>query len=347
MLAERDAEFNSSPQHSTDSRNAVRLRPLRIAGERWGRSRRGGRRRDNLWVSQNAWVSQNPAGDGAASESARWALGAAGVLTALLFGCYAAIHLAAVQHADFSVLAGFGHLGRHPRVSSIATAVAGLCDPEPFVYLCAIPVVVAILRGRVWLTLAIVAILLGASVTTELLKPLLDVHRAYALPGAPSSGSWPSGHATAAMSLALCCILAAPSRFRPALAVIGAAFAVGVSYSFLTLEWHYPTDVLGGFLVAGIWALLGMAAVWTAYGHRPADARSRARRVGMTRSQAFGPIVLVILALVMLVVLLLVAQSHDVVAFARVHKAFVAGAGAIWALALALTTGVTIIALRR
>ena len=28
-----------------------------------------------------------------------------------------------------------------------------------------------------------------------------------------------------------------------------AAFAIAVSYSFLELGWHYPSDVLGGFLI--------------------------------------------------------------------------------------------------
>lgn len=291
-------------------------------------------------------MSENRAGQSAVSESALWALGGAGVLTALLFGLYAAIHVGSVQQADFSVLTGFGHLGDHPRVGPIAEAIAGLCDPVPFVCLCVIPITVALVRGRVWVTLAIIAILLGANVTTELLKPLLDVHRSYSPPGAPSAGSWPSGHATAAMSLALCCILAAPARFRPATAALGATFAVAVSYSFLALEWHYPTDVLGGYLVASIWTLLGMAAVWIAYAHEARRVGRPARSARPTTAEAFAPVVLVVLAVLMLAVLVVLARPHDVISFARDDKTFVVGAGAIGALALTLTTGV-MLALRR
>ena len=63
------------------------------------------------------------------------------------------------------------------------------------------------------------------------------------------------------MSLALCAVLAAPPRLRPAVARAMAAFAVAVCYSFLALGWHYPSDVLGGFLVALDWTLLGAAAL--------------------------------------------------------------------------------------
>ncbi|MGO9788498.1 MAG: phosphatase PAP2 family protein [Solirubrobacteraceae bacterium] len=272
-------------------------------------------------------------------NSARRAVGGAGALTALLAALYAVIHVDLVQHADASILSGFGDFGRHPRVGSIASDIAGLCNPNPYVYLCLIPVAMALLRRRLWVALVIVAVLLGACFTTELLKPLLDVHRSYSLPGAPGNGSWPSGHATAAMSLALCCVLAAPAWLRPAAAAAGAVFAVAVCYSFLSLEWHYPTDVLGGFLVASIWSLLGVAAIWTAYGHRarqpvPAEGTNRP-----TIWASLGPPSAVLLAAVVLVVLVVIARPHDVVSYARAHKAFLIGAGGIGALALALATG--------
>ena len=279
-------------------------------------------------------------------ENARRAAGGACVLTAMLVALYGVIHIGLVQHADYSILRGFSDLGRHPRVGSTASFIAHLCDPDPYVYLCLIPIVVALLRRRVWVTLAIVAILLGANVTTELLKPLLDIHRAYWLPGAPLAGSWPSGHATAAMALALCCVLAAPSRLRPAAAAAGAVFAVAVSYSFLSLEWHYPTDVLGGFLVASIWTLLGIAAVWTAYSHRSRDPAQTAESAGPTILESLGPPSAAVLVAVMLALLVVIARPHNVVSYARAHETFVVGAVAIGALAMALTTGV-MLALRR
>ncbi len=274
------------------------------------------------------------------------AIGAAVALTVLLAAVYAAIHAELVQRADVSILHGFVDLGDHPRVRSLALDLAGLCDPDPYVYLCVIPIAVALLRRRIWVALAIVGILLGANVTTELLKPLLDVQRSYSFPAAPGTGSWPSGHATAAMSLALCCVIAAPGRLRSATATLGALFAVAVSYSFLALAWHYPTDVLGGFLVASIWTLLGVAAIWTAHSHRAPQSAQAHRQGRPTIWAALGPPSAVLLAAVALVALVAIAQPHDVVSYARLHKAFMIGAGGIGALALALATGV-MLALRR
>jgi membrane-associated phospholipid phosphatase len=67
--------------------------------------------------------------------------------------------------------------------------------------------------------------------------------------------SWPSGHATAAMALALAGVLAARPGHRRAAVVAGAVFAGAVAVAVLALAWHFPSDVLGGFLVAAAWAL--------------------------------------------------------------------------------------------
>src|SRR5258705_13826649 len=73
------------------------------------------------------------------------------------------------------------------------------------------------------------------------------------------------------MSLALAAVLVAAPRWRPALAAAGAAFATAVGCSIVVLAWHYPSDVLGGWLVAAAWAL-GAAAVIRAVERRPVSA---------------------------------------------------------------------------
>ena len=297
-------------------------------------------------MPERALADDNWTRDSRMPRRARRAAWGAAALTALLVALYAAIHLAAVQHADLSILGGFSDLGRHPRVGSLAHRIASLCNPNPYLYLCVIPVAVALGRRRVRVALTIVAILLGANVTTELLKPLLSLQRSYSLAGAPAAGSWPSGHATAAMSLALCCVLAVPGRLRPAAAAAGAVFAIAVSYSFLSLEWHYPTDVLGGFLVAGIWTLLGIAAIWSTERGRPDGLPQSDHTTAPTLWEALGPPAVALLAACALTALVLIARPHQVVSYARVHEAFVIGAAAIGALALTLATGV-MLTLRR
>jgi membrane-associated phospholipid phosphatase len=260
---------------------------------------------------------------------------------ALLLGAiwYAAHYVPFARQADASVLNGFVGLGR-PRLNRLTNAIAGLCDPQPYVFLAAIPVLVAFIRGRPRVALTLAVILLCANETTELLKPLLAGPRDL-VPAAPlSDASWPSGHATAAMSLCLCSVIAAPSRWRPAVAALMAAFAVAVSYSFLELGWHYPSDVLGGFLVATVWTLLGIAALSIYERRRPSHVTDAP--VTFSLAQALGPPVALLAAGLVLAALLVLADPHGVSSYAHLHKWFVVGACAIAALGFVIASGVTL-----
>jgi membrane-associated phospholipid phosphatase len=262
------------------------------------------------------------------------------VLTWLL-----AFHVGVFERADQSIYTGFGGLGR-PRVDPLARFVARLCSPVPYVFLGSIPPVVALVRRRPRLALASAAILLGANVTTQLLKPLLAHPRAADLLGGVSpvaSASWPSGHATAAMALALSFVLVMPARLRPLAAGLGAAFAAAVAYSFLTLGWHYPSDVIGGFLVSGIWASLALAAL--SFARQPGPLlRGDVDRVSIR--DALMPPAAVLIGALVLAGLVVLVRPHEVVDYARAHTAFVVGAASIGALAVALATGL-MLAVRR
>lgn len=277
-------------------------------------------------------------------------IGAATGVILLIVTWYAAFHIGVFQRADQSIFRGFADLHR-PRVDRVARFIADLCDPKPYVYFAAIPVLVAAARRRPRIAAAVGIILLGANVTTQLLKPLLAEPRAASLLGGVSpvsAASWPSGHATAAMSLALCSVMAAPSRLRPFLAALGAAFAVAVSYSFLTLGWHYPSDVFGGFLVAATWTLLGVAALFTAEARYPRRATGLGGALTQPVSvrEALGPPAVALLAALTLAGAVALARPHAVVAYVRAHEVFMVGAATIAALGLALATGL-MLALRR
>ena len=262
------------------------------------------------------------------------------VLTWLL-----AFHAGAFGNVDQSVFRDFNRLGEHVRLAGIARFVADLCNPNPYVYLAAVPVVIALSRRRLRLVLAVGTILLGANVTTQLLKPLLAHPRAASLFGGVSPlgpASWPSGHATAAMALALSTILAAPARFRPLAAAVGATFAVAVSYSFLSLGWHYPSDVFGGYLVAATWTLLAIAALRSRDPIRPRREPDRRLSLRAALTPALGAVALA----GGLTIGLALARPHEVVTYARGHAVFMVGAAAIGVVALALATAL-VLALRR
>ncbi len=274
-------------------------------------------------------------------------LGALAGIALLFLTWFLAFHVRLFEHADQSIFDGFAGLQHHPHVGALAKFVAHLCDPNPYLYFASVPILIALARGRWRVALAVTAILIGANVTTQLLKPLLAEPRpAWLVPGALriSPASWPSGHATAAMSVALCLVLAVPARFKPLAAALGAVFAVAVSYSFLALGWHYPSDVFGGFLVAGIWTSLGVAAVFATDQGRLVQPDSGVR--GPPISRALTPAALALLSAVALIVLVAVARPHGVVQYASGHEAFIAGAAAIAVVGLSLATGLLLV-LRR
>ncbi|MGH2915966.1 MAG: phosphatase PAP2 family protein [Solirubrobacteraceae bacterium] len=278
-------------------------------------------------------------------------LGAATGAALLALTWYLTHYSAPLRRADMSILSGFEAMQR-PRLNWIANRIAGLCDPGPYALLAAIPIGVSLVRRRMRVAAAIAVVLLGASATTELvLKPLLVGPRDLAPGGTVSWASMPSGHATAAMALALCCVIAAPPRRRPLVAAAMGAFAVAVCWSFLVLGWHYPSDVLAGFLVSAIWALGAVASLWTLEARLAGRPRRAARRrtVGSAAPsvrQALAPSAVLVAGAVAAVALMLIARRDSVVAFAGGHTAVMVGAGAIGVLGLALQTGMALI-LRR
>lgn len=119
----------------------------------------------------------------------------------------------------------------------------------------------ALARHRRDNALAVAILLLGANLTTMALKPILahlDPFGGEAL--RHKKESFPSGHATVAMSLALALVIVAPPALRALAALAGAGYATAIGIGLILLGWHYPGDVAGGFLVAAAWAGFAVAA---------------------------------------------------------------------------------------
>ncbi len=164
------------------------------------------------------------------------------------------------QQVDTAVFAAFTDAGAsqlQPRIEGVAL----LADPRPFVMIGLGIVAFALLRRRMLLAALVPVILLAANATTQGLK--LAIPRLVEWMGLDGNSEmiWPSGHATASMSLALCAVLVAGPRLRPAAAMLGAGYAVAVGYALVASGSHMPSDVLGGYLVAGSFALAGVAAL--------------------------------------------------------------------------------------
>jgi membrane-associated phospholipid phosphatase len=186
-------------------------------------------------------------------------LAALACLVGLVVAGVLALAVPGAHERDAAMLHGFLGLDR-PSVHRAIWFVAHLCDTLPYACAGLLCIALALARRRGWRALAVACLLAVTGVTTQLLKHALAQPRLeHWLPEQVATNSWPSGHSTAAMTLALCAILVAPPALRASAAMLGGAFAVGVGYAVLVLGWHYPSDVLGGFLVAGLWTSLAVA----------------------------------------------------------------------------------------
>lgn len=242
-----------------------------------------------------------------------------------------------VQKRDSATLYGFTELNR-PRVTPLLDGFAHLADPRPYALIGLLLIGVALARHRYRIAAVVLGLIVATGYTTQTLKPLLASPRydEWLGTGQIAAASWPSGHATAAMTLALCAILVSPARARPTLAALGAIFAVSVSYSILALGWHFPSDVFGGFLVAMTWTLAAVAGLVWLEQKRPSRAREPRRATG--RTETLGPIALGSAGAAVVTAITL-SRPEAVVRYAADHATFVIGASGIAALAVVLVLG--------
>ena len=146
-------------------------------------------------------------------------------------------------------------------LGSYASFFADLAEPLPLLAMLIGVCALALYWARPWHALAAVAVVAGANLTTQILKVALAHPRFQPVLGNHQLGpvAFPSGHATASASIAIALLLATPWRYRPLAAVLGAGFTAAVCCSVLVLSWHYPSDVLGGILVAAAWGFAVLA----------------------------------------------------------------------------------------
>ena len=237
-----------------------------------------------------------------------------------------ALHVPGVRLRDAASLQGFTALDR-PRTAPVLWNVAHLADPLSYALMGLSLIAVALARRRYAVAAAVPVLLVGTGLTTQVLKQVTAQPRVLDWMGSNQVGdaSWPSGHATAAMTLALCAILVSPARLRPLAALAGGAFTVAVSYSVLALSWHFPSDVVGAYLVAATWMLVAVA-VLEAVGARrsgPAPSLTGLMLAAAAGGAAWGGAVAL-------------ARPATAFTFAVDHPAFVVGAALIALTALSM-----------
>jgi membrane-associated phospholipid phosphatase len=220
----------------------------------------------------------------------------------------------------------FTELGNAPEVAAITLALAAF----------------ALVRGRPRTAVAVLGLIAATSVSSQLLKILLAHPRFPPVLGYEvGPRALPSGHGTAAMSLAMAGVLVAPRRARWAAALIGSGLALAVGASVVAWGWHYPSDVLAGYLLATGWALGIVAVLYEAERRVPASERWASTALARASDRiATGGLALVAAGAAAVAVVatagVLIADPTNAACIAREHTAFVVVAGGVASAALAL-----------
>jgi membrane-associated phospholipid phosphatase len=228
-----------------------------------------------------------------------------------------ATRVPALREADRQTLEGFLGLWSLPGTGYAGTFTE-LFNPLSYALLVLGVAAGGLLGGRPRAGLVAAGAMVAASATSQLLKALLASPRP--LLGLMDPSSWPSGHATNAMIFAFALGMIAPPRWRPLVGAFGGLLTVATVYSLLLLGSHYPSDVLGGLLVATAWGSLALIPLR-----------------GELRLRAPVPAAAVFAGALVFVVALAPGRAAS---YAVDHTTFVAGALALAAAALVLSGSV-------
>ncbi len=143
--------------------------------------------------------------------------------------------------------------------------------------LAVVTIVIAAVRGRVRHAVAAATILVGGSVSCVALKLVLGRLDPFHGDAARGIGEFfPSVHTGAATSAAFAFTLLAFGCLRTYVAFAAAAYAAAVGIASIVAGGHFPSDVLGAFLVVAAWGSFGAAvlAFTGAVGRAGGDLRS-------------------------------------------------------------------------
>ncbi len=207
----------------------------------------------------------------------------------------------------------------------------------------------ALLRGRVALAIVAVVVVLGAVTLTEVLKHVVLV-RPYLVPSSIDRNSFPSGHTTTAFAAGIAATLAAPARWRRAVAVGALLYGTAVGVATIAAGWHRPSDVAGAMLVVTGWAaavvLVVALAAPDAFGDGREGEPDAARSTWARRPDLEGYVLLAATALAagwVLAVAIVGGSRIGAIELTTLNAAFVAACACVAALAALLLATLLIV----
>ena len=207
----------------------------------------------------------------------------------------------------------------------------------------AVVALIALLRLRRGLGLAALVVLVGANLSAQLLKDhLLERPDLGLLESAPSTlNSLPSGHSTAAFSVAVALLIVVPPRTREVVAAAGVAYACLVAVATMAAGWHRASDSSAAFLLVGVWAGLTLAALVASGGAEPQAAGESRGTSARRRTLAKAATAAIVVAAALMALLALVGPVRET----GVGRAAAFATGAVLIIATAVALQLALLAL--
>jgi membrane-associated phospholipid phosphatase len=200
----------------------------------------------------------------------------------------------------------------------------------------------ALLRRRLALAVVAVVVVLGAVTLTEVLKHVVLV-RPELVPSSIDRNSFPSGHTATAFAVGIAATLAAPPRWRRAVAAAALLYGTAIGIATIAAGWHRPSDVAGAMLIVTGWAAVVVLAVALvdpgAFGDDRAGEPDAARSTWARRPDLEGYVLLAAFALAVgwVVVVAIVGGSRiGSIELTTLNAAFIAACACVAALAALL-----------
>jgi membrane-associated phospholipid phosphatase len=142
----------------------------------------------------------------------------------------------------------------------------------------AIAVSIALAQWRLWDAVLAATLVAGTGALVLALKALLANPRYQPVPIGSDAYPWedafPSGHSAGSLAFSLAFLTVVPLSWQRPTAAAGIAFTIYISLGVLVLNYHYPSDVLAGWLLAAGWWFALFALPWF---RRNAPSAPRAR----------------------------------------------------------------------
>ncbi len=163
----------------------------------------------------------------------------------------------------------YGRFGADPAVSGAAAGILGATSLVSAALVTLGVFIFALARGGLGMATAAALVLVGANVTAQGLKELLDRPNLIGNATYAVGSSFPSGTVTLVASLGFAMILVAPRRLRTVAAIAAVGLMAAVGASTITAGWHRLADVVGADLITLAWAAFVTSALVRLQGWMP------------------------------------------------------------------------------